>query len=379
LGSRRILIVENDAAERERTLKTLAEAGYEAAATSVLSEVEPANLGKTGVVVVNEDSFGSNGVGAYLDDLAAHETSTPCLVVVQHATVEHAVELMRRGAFTILTAPIEREQLVLQVEQALRHHELCRKNVRLQQSLELHERLAMIGKLAAGVAHELNNPLDGVLRFVNLAMESLPADASEQPFLLESRRGLRRMADIVRELLQFSRNATVETADEDALSISRDAVGQVIALAEHKRVETTFDFPAQPLRVPRALFQVIGNLAKNAVDAMPTGGHVAVIARVEDERLRISFRDDGPGIPPEIRERIFEPFFTTKEVGKGTGLGLPICQRILERLGGTLELESEIGVGTTVTIDLPMLAAAPTTNASPTMRRIASLARGAGE
>jgi signal transduction histidine kinase len=101
------------------------------------------------------------------------------------------------------------------------------------------------------------------------------------------------------------------------------------------------------------MFQVFGNLGKNAVDAMPQGGRLTVAARLANGRVLIDVTDTGTGIPEEIRERVFEPFFTTKEVGKGTGLGLSICQRIVERLGGALTIESEVDRGTTVAIDLP--------------------------
>src|SRR5262249_33747244 len=153
---------------------------------------------------------------------------------------------------------------------------------------------------------------------------------------------------------QFSRNASVDATHEDAERLARDAVVQVVAGAPRKKVDTRFDFPPLGLPLPRGMFQVFGNLAKNAVDAMPRGGTLTVAARTIDGRVRIEVADTGTGIPEEIRDRVFEPFFTTKEVGKGTGLGLPICQRIVERLGGTVTIESESGHGTTVTVDLPV-------------------------
>jgi signal transduction histidine kinase len=277
----------------------------------------------------------------------------PCLVTLRDASVDDAVNLMRRGAFSVVSLPVDPEKFAFQVEQALRHRELCEKNASLEKSLETHERLAMIGKLAAGVAHELNNPLDGVLRFVNLTIDGLPKDSQQIPYLLEARRGLRRMADIVRDLLQFSRNANVDATHEDAERLARDAVAQVVAGVQHRKVETTFDFPPVGVPLPRGMFQVFGNLAKNASDAMPQGGTLSCAARIANGRVLIRVTDTGTGIPEEIRDRVFEPFFTTKEVGKGTGLGLPICQRIVERLGGTLTIESEVGRGTTVIVDLP--------------------------
>ena len=306
-----------------------------------------------------------------LDVCRAATHPVPCLVVLHEATIEETVEWMRRGAHAVIPLPLRRETFGLHLAQAIEHRELSKRNAELERSLEANERLAMIGKLAAGVAHELNNPLDGVLRYVNLAVDKLPRESPQVTYLLEARRGLRRMADIVRDLLQFSRNANVESADEDAARLARDAVEQVVASHGRDRpIQTVFEFPDAGVALPRGMFQVFGNLARNAVDAMPKGGTLRVTATLASGRVRIDFADTGTGIPEEIRARIFEPFFTTKEVGRGTGLGLPICQRIVERLGGTLSLESEVGAGTTVRIDLPARRAANTRVPSPPARRL---------
>ncbi len=357
----RILVVAREAAERESLVAALQGAGYAPTVARDLQEALRDRLRSADVLVLDRSSFaGSPGASATeaLDELVRFSAQTPFLVTLRQATVEDAVGLMRRGAFSVVSLPVDPENLAFQVDQALRHRELCSKNAELERSLEVHQRLAMIGKLAAGVAHELNNPLDGVLRYVNLCIEALPKDGPQIPYLLEARRGLRRMADIVRDLLQFSRNASVEVADEDAERLARDAVLQVVCGAQ-RPVEARFEFPPVGIPLPRGMFQVLGNLAKNAVDAMPQGGVLTVSARLHDGRVRIQVADTGTGIPEEIRDRVFEPFFTTKEVGKGTGLGLSICQRIVERLGGTLSIESELGRGTVVTIELPARRAGP--------------------
>jgi signal transduction histidine kinase len=350
LDTRRILVVAADAGERHDLIQALAGTGYAASGAATLAEGlrgdEP-----IGLVVLS--SSGQSDPAKSFEELRKREVVAPCLVTMHDASVDDAVSLMRQGAFSVISLPIDPEKLAFQVEQALRHRALCEKNASLEKSLETHERLAMIGKLAAGVAHELNNPLDGVLRFVNLAVDGLPKDSQQIPYLLEARRGLRRMADIVRDLLQFSRNANVDASHEDAERLAKDAVLQVVAGVQHRKIDTKFDFPPVGLPLPRGMFQVFGNLAKNAVDAMPHGGTLAVEARIANGRVHIQVSDTGTGIPEEIRDRIFEPFFTTKEVGKGTGLGLPICQRIVERLGGTLTIETEVGRGTSVAVDMP--------------------------
>jgi signal transduction histidine kinase len=344
-------VVATDGESGESLLAALAAAGHaaeRAASPDDVSEATAADL-----FVLDGAALGPAALRAAYAVLARRGVRAPCLVAMQHASVDDAVELMRLGAFSVVSLPTDATKLGFQVEQALRHVDLCRKNVSLERSLETHERLAMIGKLAAGVAHELNNPLDGVMRFVSLATDGLPKDSPQVPYLLEARRGLRRMADIVRDLLQFSRNANLDATTEDAERLAKDAVAQAIGGAKDRVISTAFEFPPVGLALPRGMFQVFANLAKNAVDAMPRGGTLSIAAQLASGRVLIRVSDTGTGIPEDIREHVFDPFFTTKEVGKGTGLGLPICQRIVERLGGTMTLESEVGHGTTVHVDVP--------------------------
>jgi signal transduction histidine kinase len=348
-----ILVVAQDATERSSLLEALRGKGHACSGWSSLAEGLRAEERDVGLVVLDQCAVEAGGLAEAFEEMRRRHVEVPCLVTLRDASVDEAVSLMRKGAFSVASLPVDAEKFAFQVGQALHHRELRTKNASLERTLETHERLAMIGKLAAGVAHELNNPLDGVLRFVNLAVDGLPKDSPQIPYLLEARRGLRRMADIVRDLLQFSRNASVDASHEDAERLARDAVLQVVSAVQQRRIVTKFDFPPLSVPLPRGMFQVFGNLAKNAVDAMPQGGSLSVTARMANGRIRIEVTDTGTGIPEEIRDRIFEPFFTTKEVGKGTGLGLPICERIVERLGGTLTIESEVGRGTTAVIDVP--------------------------
>lgn len=350
-----ILLVGGDEGEARALAEIASEAGHRVVRAQGDVDAACARLPDAAALLVDGGTLLAADVERLVREAGGAPRPVPCLVGLREPAVEETVAWMRRGAYAVVALPARREVLGAQIEQALRHRELSLRNAELERSLETHERLAMIGKLAAGVAHELNNPLDGVLRYVNLAIDKLPKEAQQVTYLLEARRGLRRMADIVRDLLQFSRNATAESTDEDAERLARDAVEQVVAAhARDRRVEVAFEFPAAGMHLPRGMFQVFGNLARNAVDAMPKGGTLKVAASIANGRVRIDFADTGTGIPDEIRDRIFEPFFTTKEVGKGTGLGLPICQRIVERLGGQLSLESEVGQGTTVRIELPV-------------------------
>jgi len=355
VSAKSVLIICSDPSECADIRSAISAAGFEASESDSVGDAHLDHNSGVDLVVLDRDAFMTADADGTLDAAVSDMAHVPFLVTTDDCEdVSGAVDLMRRGAFSVVPLPVGGSQLVLQVEQAVRHRDLASRNAELQRSLDVHERLAMIGKLAAGVAHELNNPLDGVLRFVNLAAGSLPAESAELPYLHEARRGLRRMADIVRDLLQFSRNASIEIADEDGERLVDDAIRQVLAQAPEKRIETAYEFPEDGVALPRAMFQVVANIAKNAVDAMPAGGALRVEATIQNGQVTLTLTDTGTGIPAEIRERIFEPFFTTKEVGSGTGLGLSICQRIVERLGGSLSIDSTDGIGTSVAVELPL-------------------------
>ncbi|MFO8006316.1 MAG: ATP-binding protein, partial [Candidatus Brocadiia bacterium] len=226
-------------------------------------------------------------------------------------------------------------------------------DVELERKLSSAERLALMGKIAAKVAHELNNPLDGMLRFLNLAerqMESRPDKARQ--YLEEARQGMLRLGNIVAELLAFSRS---HRPGARAVSISR-IIHQSLALYEERAqaAQTTFqvDVPAElPPCAHAELCEVFGNVIKNALDAMGTGGVLKVSAEAHNGEVKVIFADSGPGVPERVRDRIFDPFVTTKKDGNGTGLGLATCRDSLERMGGDIRLcPSEQGATFEITV-----------------------------
>jgi two-component system NtrC family sensor kinase len=226
----------------------------------------------------------------------------------------------------------------------------------MEKRLMVSERLAAVGKLAARVAHELNNPLDGILRYINLAIRvSEQGDGARAVrYLAESRKGLLRMTQIIGELLEFSRTThsvyeqtTINQLVEDAVKVME---------AEAARVGVTMILSLEskmpPVRASN-LFQVFCNLTKNAVDAMQTGGTLTITTQLAEQWLVIRFEDTGPGLPEEV-ERLFQPFYTTKEPGKGTGLGLAVSRDIVERYNGQLTAENRPSGGATFVVRVPL-------------------------
>ena len=241
------------------------------------------------------------------------------------------------------------------------------RDITRQRNLELQlltsDRLVSLGTLAAGIAHEINNPLAALLANLSVASQQATNAAGSRAELLEvlgdAREAGERIRQIVRDLRTFSR---VEDDDRTPINVHRilDSVARM-AWTEIRHSATVRkdygDVPLVNVNEPR-LSQVFLNLLVNAGQAIGPGhadhNQIRIVTRVAfDGRVAIDFHDTGPGIPPEVQRRLFTPFFTTKPVGSGTGLGLAICQRIVRGLGGEITFESEVGRGTVFTVLLP--------------------------
>jgi len=231
------------------------------------------------------------------------------------------------------------------------------KKVNIQRQSANTERLAAVGKLASKVAHELNDPLDGILRYVNLAMRIVEQENLEKPkeYLTQCRKGLMRMVQIVSELLEFSRSTYTPSEYTGIEQIIEDAIKTISSKAETLNIRILRNYTSGIPQIRSGnLFQVFCNLTKNALDAMPDGGELRISTRLAaDDTIVAEFSDTGTGLPPENTEAIFEPFFTTKDKGKGTGLGLAICRDIIENYHGRITAENTPEGGSIFTVYLP--------------------------
>ncbi|HEY1690892.1 MAG TPA: PAS domain S-box protein [Polyangiaceae bacterium] len=236
----------------------------------------------------------------------------------------------------------------------------------LERQLIQADRLAALGTMAAGVAHEINNPLAYVMLNLEWIARKLPEVEHDRTSLVgltamldEARQGAERVSTIVRELRSFSRSDGETRASVDLAAVAQSSIRIAGHELRHKaRIVTSFE-PARPVWANQArLEQVVINLLLNAAQAMPE-------TRAEENEIRVSVREDageyavlevwdnGQGIPAEVLPRIFDPFFTTKPVGEGTGLGLSICHGIVTSLGGSIAAYGEAGEGTTFRVALP--------------------------
>jgi two-component system, NtrC family, sensor kinase len=315
------------------------------------------------------------------------------ILLTARSQKEDVVLGMDAGANDFVTKPFDREELRVRVRAGARivelEHTLAEQNQALreaQAALVQSEKLAGLGRLAAGLAHEINNPLAYVTnnlavlrRDTQSALDALDAyrrgDAAAAARLEEAAdleffrqqfaricdktlEGLQRVRDIVRNLRDFARLDEAEFKDADLNAALASTVEILRNSARQKGVQLETDFgPLPPVPChPGKINQVFLHLLENAVQACDRGGTVTARTRAEGREAVVEIRDTGCGIAPEHRARLFEPFFTTKPVGQGTGLGLSVSFGIVRDHGGRIEVESEVGRGSTFRVRLPLAA-----------------------
>ena len=228
------------------------------------------------------------------------------------------------------------------------------------------EKMATIGKMAAVVAHEINNPLSGILTYAKLLRKWIERGEAETSKRGEAEQCLtliaeesRRCGELVKNLLTFSRSSPMNMQTTDLNAVVRRSVLLIAHQLELNSIELHSSLGNGLPQIhcdPGQIEQVLLALMMNAIDAMPHGGNLWVSTQVSEggDEIALRVRDDGSGIPSEILPQIFEPFLTTKESGKSVGLGLAVSQNIVERHRGRIDVQSEMGKGTTFTVTLPV-------------------------
>lgn len=366
----RVLFVEDVEADALLVERELKKAGWDVASRRVDTEegLRAALAPDAWDVVVCDWSMPSFDAPAALRVVQSTGIDVPFVIVSGQVGEESAVTAMKAGAHDYvmkgdlrrLAPAVERELREAVERRRRRDSEAALRDA--ETLITAQERLATIGTLAAGIVHEINNPLAALLTNLEAILQDASGfDDDTRAALTDSLEAARHIQGIAADVRMFSRTDDSAAAEADVKTVVSTALRMArTELIRVRSVETQLeDVPTVAMREGH-LVQVVLNLLVNAAHAVAgraTGGRIVVrAARTRDERVELVVVDDGPGIPPEVRARLFTPFFTTKAAGRGTGLGLHVSQKILENAGGRIEVDSDPGDGATFRVVLPAAA-----------------------
>jgi signal transduction histidine kinase len=371
----RAIIIEDSRDDADLLLYELRRNGYEPVTTRVqlAEDFEDALLRETWDIVFSDWSMPRFSAPEALEVLHRNGVDLPFIIVSGTIGEDVAVAALRGGAHDFLPKG-NLTRLAPAIERELRETAIRRDRLAMQEQLLISDRMASVGILAAGVAHEINNPLNAVLGNLVLALEdleSMQAEPSEGPRLRQVIEQLRdatesaeRIRDIAVDMKLFARAESEERTAVDVRTVVESSLRMARTEIRHRcQVTTSFgDVPLVDANESR-LGQVFLNLIVNAAQSMPEGrmdeNEIAISTMPgADGRVVVEVRDTGCGIAPEVRKLLFAPFFTTKPVGVGTGLGLSICHRIVSEIGGTITVDSELGRGSAFRVHLQPAATA---------------------
>ena len=338
-----------------------------------------------GVIVSDMRMPGMNGA-EFLNRVLEFAPHTFRILLTGHADMEAAISAINRGEIhRYLHKPWDADELGQAIEQGFERHQLIQANLALTDSLSeknqeleelnmtleqkvverteqlLHsERLSVLGRLAAGMVHEVMTPLTISVGWVETVSKSSNITEDQQNSLSIATEQIFRAASIMESMRDFSRKKHPIKTPTDANKLIGHALDLLIHPLKQKNISVSRSFEANE-RIDvdgEQITQVLLNLINNAIDALDSGGRVTLSTRVVEtaqsvRSVQITVKDNGSGIAPELVQQIFEPFFSTKG-SKGTGLGLSICKGIIDNHGGSIDLESRLGQGTTFTLTLPV-------------------------
>ena len=237
------------------------------------------------------------------------------------------------------------------------NEELQQKMTQMKLTHRIDESLITVGKLSTHLAHELNNPLDAIRRYVNLALDQSMQDSLTREYLLKAKKGIRRAIHVIRGLLQLSRESYHDTSKIlEVHELIEQSIRSITEELSFQQITIEKQFESKSLYVlDKGLDMVIRNLLQNAHHAMNGSGTIRLLTSQQNGTVYIQVDDSGVGISDHIKPRLFEPFFSTKKRDEGTGIGLAICKEIVERCGGNIACENRDQKGASFIITIPCI------------------------
>jgi two-component system sensor histidine kinase HydH len=352
----KILLVDDNAALVDNLAEVLGDVGYtvRVAGTCAVARVEAA----AGFDVALVDLRLPDGNGTALArELKEQVPDAQVVLLTGYASTESAAAAVRAGAFAYLVKPTPPGDLLLTVDQALRQVRMVAEQRELTRRAQRAEKLAAVGQLAAGLSHEIKNPLNAaalqltVLERRLKRLPNLPPDMFEPLEIVQGE--IKRLAAFLDEFLRFARPREVARTEVDLVPLAQQVLDLLEAQASAARITLEARLEALPRVSVEAerIRQALVNLVLNALQATPAGGWVRVTARPDGREVVLAVEDTGPGIDETLRDRIFEPFFTTKD--SGSGLGLPLVHSIVQQHGGAIAVERGEAGGARFVIRLP--------------------------
>ena len=367
----RILIIDDESGFREALARRLEKRG------AVVNQAADGKAGLSAlaqepvdVVLLDVKMPVMDGLSA-LESIRQEHPNTEVILITGNVNTQDGVNGIKAGAFDYLTKPIKLDHLIGKIRQAfdklIRDQERMREErfrAKMEQQLISADRLAALGALSAGTAHEINNPLaiineaagwlkdrvnktadipNGLQNDLNLALNKIESS-------------VKRARKVTHQMLSFSRQTDSVIKEFDLSELAVEVVELTRKTASENCIKVTATCKKKDMLIwsdPYQVRQVLVNLVTNGLQAVGSNGKVDIIITNNGSNACVVVKDNGPGIPPENMEKVFEPFFTTKPPGEGTGLGLSVSRGIIEKLGGSISVESKLGKGTVFNVVLP--------------------------
>lgn len=374
-----VLLVDDEPSIRLTMGEFLKRAGYsviKAADYESAAMLRPEDLH---VAVIDINLPGKNGI-QLLQKIRSVETYIPVIMITGEPKVSMLPEIVRAGAYDFIAKPITKDVLLSIVARAAEKKRLTDEKIRLEQEIkryaeelemrvaertaelvETHkrlvaqERIAALGRAAAQVAHEVKNPLAGLLLY-SLHLKSKAEKLSEGEMYLVDKivDTIKHLNSRVEQILGFARPVSLTVRSENLNLIINDVLDLLQPQLTTNKVEVQLALGPQPLYVcvdNSSMRGALMNLTLNAIEAMPQGGTLSITARQTDDTVRLEITDTGLGMSEEEVKKILEPFYTTKE--RGLGLGMSYAKKIIDQHGGAISINSQPGEGTTISVTLP--------------------------